>query len=210
MFDSSRDEAVGADPPRRSKPRLVDPITDEAPSPESLLHDTALGSEEAFTALYDLVAPKVYGLSLRVLRDPAQAEEVAQEVLVEVWRKASHYDKKRGTAVTWILTLTHRRAVDRVRSVQASTDRERRAAAADTDIAFDEVSEVAATRLEQRQVRRCMDRLTQIQQQAIALAYYNGHTYRQVADLLGSALPTIKTRIRDGLIRLRDCLEVSR
>ncbi|GAA4900163.1 RNA polymerase sigma-70 factor (ECF subfamily) [Stackebrandtia albiflava] len=174
------------------------------------LKEAALGDEAAFARLYDLVAPRVYGLSLRVLRDPAQAEEVCQEVFLEVWRKAARFDPARGSATTWILTLTHRRAVDRVRSAQSAVDRERRSAAATGEVEYDEVAETVTDRLEYRQVRRCLDRLTEIQRQAITLAFYGGHTYRQVGDLLGAALPTVKTRIRDGLIRLRDCLEVAR
>ncbi|WP_425498854.1 ECF RNA polymerase sigma factor SigK [Natronoglycomyces albus] len=177
---------------------------------ESLLHSCALGDEEAFATLYDRVSPRVYGLCLRILRDPAQAEEVAQEVLIEIWRTAARFDHRKGSANAWITTMAHRRAVDRVRSEQAASDRERRAAAGNTEVDYDSVSEQATSKLEQRQVRRCLKTLTELQRQAITLAYYGGHTYRQTAKLLEAAVPTIKTRIRDGLIRLRDCLEVSR
>ncbi|WP_018350565.1 ECF RNA polymerase sigma factor SigK [Longispora albida] len=178
------------------------------PPPEDLLVAVARGDEAAFEALYELVAGKVYGLCLRLLRDPAQAEEAAQEAMVEVWRTASRFDPGRGTATSWVLTLAHRRAVDRVRSAQAATDRERKAAAGEVP-AYDEVAEAAAGNLERQAVRRCLKRLTTVQHEAIGLAYYGGYTYRQVADLLGIGLPAVKTRIRDGLIRLRDCLEVS-
>ncbi|CAM3127956.1 ECF RNA polymerase sigma factor SigK [Stackebrandtia soli] len=198
--DSARDEPR-IRPVRRSE---TGPGTDA----DQLLGRVALGDEPAFEELYDLMSAKVYGLCVRVLRDPAQAEEIAQEVFVEVWRKAARFDPSRGSASTWILTVTHRRAVDRVRSSQAAADRERRVVPGDVD--YDQVSEIVTDRLEHRQVRRCLERLTEIQRQAITLAFYGGHTYRQVGDLLGTALPTVKTRIRDGLIRLRDCLEVIR
>jgi len=208
MFDGASDRLAG-DTSSARRPRPVSPDTVPT-TPDDLLTDSALGDESAFAKFYDLIAPKVYGVCLRVLRDPAQAEEVAQEVFLEIWRKAAHFDPELGSATAWTVTLAHRRAVDRVRSAQAATDRERRAAAGSGDVAFDEVAEVVTDRLEYRQVRRCLDRLTQIQRQAITLAFYGGHTYRQVGDLLGTALPTVKTRIRDGLIRLRDCLEVVR
>jgi RNA polymerase sigma-70 factor (ECF subfamily) len=174
---------------------------------DALLRAVARGDEAAFGRLYDLVAPRVYGLVRRVLRDPAQAEEVAQEVLVEVWRTATRFDPERGSATGWVCTIAHRRAVDRVRSEQASAERQRKVAAtAPTVTHHDDVEEQATRRLEQQQVRRCLGDLTDLQRESITLAYYGGHTYREVAELLDTNLPTVKTRMRDGLIRLRDCL----
>ena len=179
-----------------------------SPDPNELLRKTARGDERAFAALYDALSPRVYGLAKRVLRDAAQAEEVAQEALVEVWRTAARFDPARGSATSWVLTITHRRAVDRVRSAQAGANRERRVAASTVDTPYDDVVEEVTASLEQQQVRRCLTGLTALQREAITLAYYGGYTYREVAEKLDTALPTIKTRMRDGLIRLRDCLGV--
>ena len=175
---------------------------------DGLLRSVARGDDAAFARLYDLIAPRVFGLARRVLRDPAQAEEMAQEVLVEVWRTASRFDPARGSGITWVLTIAHRRTVDRVRSEQAGADRLQKVAASSTQTPYDEVVDQVSSRLERQQVRRCMDGLTELQREAITLAYFGGHTYREVATLLDTGLPTVKTRMRDGLIRLRDCLSV--
>jgi RNA polymerase sigma-70 factor (ECF subfamily) len=175
---------------------------------DALLRSVARGDEQAFTRLYDLVIVRVYGLVRRVVRDPAQAEEVTQEIMVEVWRTATRFDPAKGSATAWIFTIAHRRAVDRVRSEQAATDRIKRLAPEATQTGHDEVVDEATSHLERAQVRRCLHGLTELQKEAITLAYYGGYTYSEVAQLLGAALPTIKTRMRDGLIRLRDCLGV--
>jgi RNA polymerase sigma-70 factor (ECF subfamily) len=198
---SSRDER-----PRHlasAPPATADEAVD---GPDELLSRVARGDEAAFTKLYDLLAPRIFGLARRILRDPAQAEEVAQEALVEVWRTAARYDRAKGSAASWALTIAHRRAVDRVRSEQASADRERRVAT--EEVPYDDVVEQATARLERQQVQRCLKSLTELQREAITLAYYRGYSYREVAQLLDAGLPTIKTRMRDGLIRLRDCLGV--
>jgi RNA polymerase sigma-70 factor (ECF subfamily) len=173
-----------------------------------LLTRTARGDEQAFAALYDSVAGLVLGLARRVVRDPSRAEEIAQEVFVQVWQGASRFDPDKGSAKTWILTLTHRRAVDAVRRDQSASDREARYDwTGGTD--FDSVDEEVTTRLEHEQVRKCLGSLTELQQQAVTLAYYRGYTYAEVATLLKANPATVKTRMRDGLIRMRDCLGVS-
>jgi RNA polymerase sigma-70 factor (ECF subfamily) len=191
------------------RPEHLSAVPDPDPGPADQLRAVAGGDEKAFARLYDLVAPRVYGLIRRVLRDPAQAEEVAQEVLVEVWRTAARFDPERGSALSWICTIAHRRAVDRVRSEQAATDRMVFVGTASVDTPYDSVADEVSGRLERQQVRRCLAGLTELQRQAVTLAYYQGHTYPQVAELLGAPLPTVKTRMRDGLIRLRDCLGVT-
>ncbi|MFA3878145.1 sigma-70 family RNA polymerase sigma factor [Streptomyces sp. MMCC 100] len=179
------------------------------PDLQQLIREVALGDQDSFAAVYDAVAGSVLGVARAVLRDRAQSEEVAQEVLVEVWRTAPRYRPERGTVVNWILTLAHRRAVDRVRSVEAAAARDHKAALLDRTPEYDEVTEQVETRLEREQVRRCLRTLTEIQRQSVTLAYYRGLTYRQVAEALALPLGTVKTRLRDGLVRLRDCLGVS-
>jgi RNA polymerase sigma-70 factor, ECF subfamily len=156
--------------------------------------------------VYDQAAPAVLGTVRRVLRDPAQSEEVTQEVLLEVWRTAARFDPSVGSAAAWIMTMAHRRAVDRVRSEQRAAERELRAAT--SSIAYDDVSEAVEITLDQERVRRCLNGLTDLQRESVTLAYYGGYSYREVAQLLGVAVGTVKTRMRDGLIRLRDCLGV--
>ncbi|WP_432020313.1 sigma-70 family RNA polymerase sigma factor [Streptomyces sp. 1222.5] len=176
---------------------------------QQLLHDVALGDHEAFAAVYDAVAGSVVGVARAVLRDQAQSEEVAQDVLVEVWRTAPRYRPERGSVLNWILTLAHRRAVDRVRSVEAAAARDTKAALLERTPEYDQVSEQVETRLEREQVRRCLRTLTELQRQSVTLAYYRGLTYREVAEAIAVPLGTVKTRLRDGLIRLRDCLGVT-
>ncbi len=175
-----------------------------------LVSRVARGDEAAFADLYDLVAPRVHAVVLRVVRDPSLAEEVTQEVLVELWRLAPRFDPGRGTVRAWAATVAHRRAVDRVRATQAARDRDRRDAVASAPApVLDEVAEIVEDRVERERVVRALDKLTSPQRESIELAYWSGYTYREVAAVLDVPEGTIKTRIRDGLIRLRDELEVT-
>lgn len=186
--------------------------TTPAAAPELSLEDVvarvARGDEKAFETLYDAVAGQVHGLIRRVLRDPAQAEEVTQEVFLEIWRTATRFDPARGKAKSWVLTMAHARAVDRVRSAQASSDRDLKVGQRDYAVAYDSVAEAVETRFERTQVKNCLGGLTELQRESVTLAYYGGYTYNEVANLLSVPLGTVKTRLRDGLIRMRDCMGV--
>lgn len=186
-------------------PRRV-PATDDAPALDALLARVAEGDEAAFAQVYDGLAAGVFGTCLGVLRDRDHAAEVTQEVMVELWRTASRFDAERGSARTWALTLAHRRAVDRVRAVQAQRNRDQRVLDEQGERPFDVVSEQVEESLDRDRVRHCLETLTSTQHQAVVLAYYGGRTYREVAEQLAAPLATVKTRIRDGLSRLRDCL----
>jgi len=178
-------------------------------TPDALLARTASGDESAFEALYDASAPMVYGLARRVLGDAAQAEEVAQEVLVEVWQTAARYDPARGAALSWIAAIAHRRAVDRVRASQASRTRDLREGILGYQEAQDDVEDLAVLHADGQRARQALLDLPDAQREAIALAYYDGLTHQEVSDRLGVPLGTVKTRIRDGLSKLRDRMGVA-
>lgn len=175
----------------------------------STLLAVAKGDEAAFAALYDQTAARVHGLVLRVLRSPSQAEEVTQEVFLEVWRQAARFDPHLGSPLGWLMTLAHRRAVDRVRSSQASTVRDESYGARTREVQFDSTADTVAARLDAQRVHAALERLSEVQREAVTLAYLGGYTHTEVAGLLDLPLGTAKTRIRDGLIRLRDQLGVT-
>lgn len=175
----------------------------------ALMARVARGDLDAYSTLFDLLSPRVHGLIRRVLRNPALSEEVTQEVMVEIWRTSSRYDPARGSVIAWALTMAHRRAIDRVRSEQAASDRDHAVGARSAEIDFDQVTDAVVNRLEAEQVRRCLGSLTELQRESITLAYYDGYTYVEVATLLKAKVPTVKARMRDGLVRLRDCLGIA-
>ena len=179
--------------------------SDERADIDVLLGRIARGDAQAFSALYDEVSPAVFGLARRVVRDPVHAEDVTQEVFLDVWRQATRFDASRGKGRTWILTIAHRRAVDTVRRGEAYKRQDHHGAL--DEVSHDEPADAAITADEHGSVRTCLETLTDLQLESVRLAYFNGYTYSEVATLLDKPLPTIKTRMRDGLIRLRDCLE---
>ncbi|MEU0793444.1 ECF RNA polymerase sigma factor SigK [Amycolatopsis sp. NPDC005961] len=181
-----------------------------APTSEELLGRVALGDEQAFSLLYDRLAGPIFGTVLQVLRSRPHAEEVTQEVLLEIWRKAAQFDPARAKVTTWALTIAHRRAVDRVRSEQSARDREDRVDLLDVRQPYDDVVETALSTEDHSEVRAAMSALTELQRESLLLAYYHGLTCREVAEKLGVAIGTVKTRMRDGMIRLRDALGATR
>ncbi|MGA7050023.1 MAG: sigma-70 family RNA polymerase sigma factor [Mycobacterium sp.] len=176
---------------------------------DALLRRVANGDRDAFAAVYDLTRTRVYGMVTRVLRDTGYSEETTQEVYLEVWRTASAYDSTRGSALAWLLTMAHRRAVDRVRSEQAGIHRESRYGAANVDTPTDVVADSAIAGDERRRVTECLGALTDPQRECIELAYYGGLTYVEVSHRLAANLSTIKSRMRDALRGLRNCLDVA-
>ncbi|MGP0222765.1 MULTISPECIES: ECF RNA polymerase sigma factor SigK [unclassified Paenarthrobacter] len=173
-----------------------------------LLDLIASGDQQAFAEFYQLTSRRVFGMARRVLIDPELSEDATQEVFIQVWQGAARFDRSAGSPLAWLMTIAHRRAIDRVRAVQSATDREAKYGAASQDPDRDVVAEEADTNLEAEAVSRCLGTLTETQRESVRLAYYGGLTYREVAEHLGAAVPTIKSRIRDGLLRLKTCLGV--
>jgi RNA polymerase sigma-70 factor, ECF subfamily len=173
-----------------------------------LLRRSARGDERSFAQLYDATAPRVHGLVLRVVRDPAQAEEVTQEAYLEIWRTAARFDATRGSALSWLMTIAHRKSVDRVRSAEAANRRDATYSRETMPVDHDVTVEAATASMEAGRVRQALNTLTLSQREALELAYFGGYTHTEVASMLDLPLGTAKTRIRDGLIRLRDAMGV--
>jgi RNA polymerase sigma-70 factor (ECF subfamily) len=185
------------------------PRIDDDLSIEALLRDVADGDRAAFAELYDRISSRVLGLIIRLLRDRSQSEEVLQEVFLEIWQQATKFDANRGSGMAWVLTMAHRRAIDRIRASQKSHERDLRIGIRDMERDFDTVSESVEIRIENERVKRSMSRLTPLQREAVILAYYGGYSHSEMAQILGIPLGTVKTRLRDGMIRLRDELGVT-
>lgn len=179
-----------------------DPVAD-------LLVSVARGDQRAFAELYDLLSSRVFGLILRVLVNRAQSEEVLQEVFLEIWQSAGRFAPNKGQGRTWVLTMAHRRAVDRVRASQSSTDRDVRAGIRDIGVAHDSVAEQVELSIEGERVVTALRTLPEPQREAIVLSYYGGYSQSEISVLIGAPLGTVKTRMRDGLSRLRNEMGVN-
>ena len=187
----------------------TEPETSEDPLRTSLVA-VASGDRAAFSTMYDLMAGRVYGLCRRILIDTHQAEEVTQEVFLAVWQTAPRFDPARGRAASWITTIAHRRAVDRVRASQSSHDRDLRIGIRDFDEVSPGVEADVETSMEFRRARDAMAQLSDRQREVLELAYFGGLTQTEIADRLSVPVGTIKTRTRDALIRLRGLLGETR
>jgi RNA polymerase sigma-70 factor (ECF subfamily) len=182
-------------------------IPDESPGHDSLdklIATVARGESGAFDALFRHLSGPVYRTALAVIRDPAHAEEVSQEVLIEIWRTAGRFDPDRGSAASWALMIARRRAIDRVRSTTADVNRDRRNGG--VPVCWDQVTETVEDILDRERLTYSLDRLSGPQRQAIMLAFYGGHTHNEIAVILGVAVGTVKSRIRIGLAKLRDSM----
>ncbi len=187
----------------------VDEDGESADRVAELLMRIAAGDDTAFGTLYDMMSSRVFGLILRVLVDRAQSEEVLQEVFLEIWQSAGSFVPNRGQGRSWVLTIAHRRAVDRVRSAQAAGERDVRAGMRELNTPAVAVEEQVELRIESRRVARALEALPEAQREALTLAYFGGYSQSEIAALSGTPLGTIKTRMRDGLSRLRTELGVA-
>ncbi|MDX6296662.1 MAG: polymerase sigma-70 factor, subfamily [Nocardioidaceae bacterium] len=181
------------------------------PAPDrlrSLMERVSTGDRDAFDELYFSTSPLVFGIVLRILRSHAHAEEVSQEVYLEVWRTAVRFDADRGTTSAWLNVIAHRRAVDCVRSAERATRREERFGTTQGDVQDADTSDLVVAREEAAWLRRALSELPDGQRRALLLAYFDGRSYREVAEILDVPLGTVKTRIRDAMRRLRDRFEL--
>lgn len=190
---------------------VSEPTVEAQGEPQRLAHLVAQatrGHDEAFAELYDLTSSRIYGLILRVVRSPELAAEVTQETYLEVWKQSSRFDGTKGSVLAWMCVIARRRAVDRVRSVASSSQRDEQWHHATAVRDVDVVAEGVEVRFESQRVRQGLKSLSKVQREALALAYFGGYSQREVSTLLELPLGTVKTRIRDGLIGLRDALGV--
>lgn len=169
----------------------------------SLLRAVAGGDRLAFSQLYDRMQRRVLGLCMRILRDLGQAEEVTQEVFLEVWQLAPRFDDDKGSAVGWILRKAHSRSIDRVRSSQTRRARDQRIGLRDLVEPHHDMLELVALRINSEKVGKALGSLPDAQREAVALAHLGGYSHSEVSRILQVPIGTVKTRIRAGIDRLR-------
>lgn len=180
--------------------------TEQADLLAGLLLRTAAGDHAAFSEFYRRTSRQVTGLVRRVVLDHGLGDEVVQEVFIVVWQDAAKYRSAIGSPTAWLMTIAHRRAVDKVRSHQSSRNRDDRWAST-TSLTYDAVHQTVSDRMDSRTLIAALACLSALQRESIVLAYFGCLTYREIAERLSVPLPTIKSRIRDGLQRLRTQLE---
>lgn len=174
-------------------------------SDSDLLHAIARGDEEALASLYDRYRLILFGLILRILHSHPEAEDVLQDVFIQVWKRAADFDEARGRAFTWLVTLARSRTIDRLRALNSRQRTANEALEAAPDHVSDAVED--AFKSEQREVvRTALEKLPAEQRQALVLAYFDGLTQTEIASRMGSPLGTVKTRTRSGMIKLRELL----
>lgn len=188
------------------KTNNTDPLKDDA----ELMVAIGRGSHGAFSALYDRYAPAAFGMAQKICRDKAMAEDVVQEAFLSVWRRPGLYSEKRGSVLTYLLGAVHHKAVDAIRHEESVKRREEAVAGTEEDAAGDDVAEAAWLSLKRSKVHQALQELSPVQREALELAYLNGLTYNEVAERLKIPLGTAKTRMRDGMIRLRTVLAAAK
>ena len=175
-------------------------------SDNDLLRAVSRGDEQALAAIYDRYRLILFGLILRILHDRQEAEDVLQEAFLQVWRRAADFDESRGRAFTWLVTIARSRALDRLRTLGS------RAKLSEDVVAhslYVETGDAAADALKSEQgtiVRRALAELPDEQRRTLLLAYFEGLTQTEIAARLGDPLGTVKTRMRSGLMKLRELL----
>jgi RNA polymerase sigma-70 factor, ECF subfamily len=186
---------------------VLSTVSDTAVEDRAAFERMARGDQEALAEIYDRHGRLVYSLAFRIVRDQSDAEDVVQDVFSQAWRQASRYDASRGSVLGWLLTLTRSRAIDRLRGRRSRPEPSGDEGvlngipdpAAPADVQ-------AASAVQATQIRAALDGLTVLQRVAIELAFYEGLTHAEIAERLELPLGTVKTRIRQGLLKLRDRL----
>ncbi|MCR6490763.1 sigma-70 family RNA polymerase sigma factor [Amycolatopsis sp. OK19-0408] len=190
--------------PREHDASTARPSETSRRSAEELLGLVGRGDQAAFAELYDQLCAPMFGMVARMLDTSAQAEDVAHEAWLQIWQQAPRYAARHGSALTWMVSLTHRYAVDRVRADQPTAAAGR--SPQTSEAVLDPIGGGSTATDQDTAVRHGLARLTGVQRQAILLAYYGGHTHREIAEVLPAPAGTVTTGLRDGLIHLREAL----